>query len=447
MQIKKRYLLMVAVCLICVVIVVMLRSEEAPTDLYGEKAGQPLPGLSPRQLEVFEDGLSAFQHEFTPRQGLGPRFNGRSCFQCHGKPDAAGLEGRDVTKTGVTRIGAILPGSPLAKDMEKARQLIDDSAASSLVGLGGPVLQRRSTTDEFPDDYPPGCKVPVAQVPRQAQFVSLRHAGPLLGAGLIDAIDEREITANLLGQAKEAPDLVGRTNPLTDPLTLTTKCGRFGWKDEYPNLIEMTAAEMGTTMGITSFVHDVVRSSQNPAQLPHCLRGYLPAEPNDSGRTLVVLTAFQSLLAPPSRAALDPEGKRGKQIFMRLRCAVCHTPGLDTSPAVAIPDPDSPFPKLEYIRVKALENQPVNLYSDLLLHDMGPNLADGIVSGTARGGEWRTTPLWGIRFKRRFLHDGRADTIAEAILEHGGQCESVKRQYEKLPEAERKALLRFVGSL
>src|SRR5262249_20661959 len=151
------------------------------------------------------------------------------------------------------------------------------------------------------------------------------------------------------------------------------------------------AAEMGTNMGITSFVHDAVRSGQNPAQLPQCLRGYLPSEPNDTGFNMVLLTAFQSLLAPPSRAALDDEGKRGKKIFERLRCAICHTPQLDTSPDAAIPDPDSPLPKLEYIRVKALENQPVNLYSDLLLHDMGAKLADGIVGGAARGGEWRTT--------------------------------------------------------
>ncbi len=447
MRIKKRYLLMATVCLICVVIVVMLRSEDPPADLYGEKPGEPLAGLTREQLEIFERGRSAFVHEFTPRQGLGPRFNGRSCLECHGTPGAIGLVSPDVTTTGVTRIGALVAHSPLAKDLETARQLVDESSASSLVGLGGPVVQRRSTTEEFPDDYPADCKIAVSGVPPEAQFVSVRRASNLLGAGLIDAVNDRAITANLLRQAKEAPDLVGRTNPLSDPLTLTTKGGRFGWKDDYPNLILETAAEMGTNLGITSFIHNVVRSGQGRAQFPACMRTHLPTEPNDTGRSLVLLTAFQSLLAPPSQPVLSDKAKRGKEIFERLRCAVCHTPELYTSPDVEIPDPDSDFPRLEYIEVKALENQPVKLYSDLLLHDLGPELADGIVSGTARGGEWRTTPLWGIRFKRFLLHDGRARTVADAIVAHGGQAQGVKREYERLPEADRSALLEFVGSL
>lgn len=447
MPAKKRYLLLGTVAALCLVLVLVLKSNDRHYDLYLAQPGEPLAGLSVREMDIFRRGKALFEHQFTPDEGLGPLFNARSCYECHGKPLAAGLPGQDGTASGSIRMGTVLPDSPLAADLEKARPRLDSSSFADLLNEGGPIVRRRSITREFPGKYPPGCQVEPGKVSPQAKFTSFRYAGPLLGGGLIDAIDDRTIATNMFRQAKEAPDLVGRTNPVTDPLTLATRVGRFGWKCQSPSLLLFTAQELNNQMGVTTLVAPAVRGRSAEAEFPRCLWPSLPAEPNDVGNKLVCLSAFQAFLAPPSRRPLTAEAKRGETLFTRLRCSVCHTPVLYTAPIVEIADPDSPFPNLQYMEVKALENQPVRLYSDLLLHDMGPELADGIAQGSARGGEWRTTPLWGLQNKKFLLHNGSARSIHEAIQAHGGQAEPVKREYLRLSAAERQALLKFVGSL
>jgi CxxC motif-containing protein (DUF1111 family) len=447
LPVKKRYLLLGTVAALCVMLVVVFRSDDRHYDLYGGQPGEPLAGLSAREMDIFRRGKTLFEHQFTPDEGLGPLFNARSCYECHGKPLAAGLPGQDRTASGSIRMGTVLPHSPLAVDLGKARQQLDSNSFSDLLDEGGPIVRRRSVTREFPDKYPPDCQVEPGQVSPQAMLTSFRYGGPLLGGGLIDAIEDRTIANNMFRQAKEAPDLVGRTNPATDPLTLATRVGRFGWKCQSPSLLLFTAQELNNQVGVTTLVAPALRGRSAEAEFPRCLWPFLPAEPNDVGKKLVCLSAFQALLGPPSRHPLTAEAKEGERLFTRLRCAVCHTPVLYTAPIVEIADPDSPFPNLQYMEVRALENQPVRLYSDLLLHDMGPELADGIAQGSARGGEWRTTPLWGIRNKKFFLHNGSARSLDQAIQAHGGQAEPVKRQYLRLSAAERQALLKFVGSL
>src|SRR5207249_3489699 len=150
---------------------------------------------------------------------------------------------------------------------------------------------------------------------------------------------------------------------------------------------------------------------------------------------------------PPPRGPITPEVTRGQQVFEKLQCAVCHMPEMHTMPQVFVVDPDSPAPKAQFIEVKGLENQPVRLYSDLLLHFMGPELADGIPPDGAGGGEWRTTPLWGLHLKKFFLHDGRTSSLQEAVLAHGGQGSEARDTYKKLPESEQQDLLSFLKSL
>jgi CxxC motif-containing protein (DUF1111 family) len=118
-----------------------------------------------------------------------------------------------------------------------------------------------------------------------------------------------------------------------------------------------------------------------------------------------------------------------------------------TSPTVYVVDPDSPVPELRYMEVKALENQEVPAYSDFLLHDMGVGLADGLPQAGAKGGQWRTTPLWGLRLKRFYLHDGRTTKLNEAITAHGGQAQEVTANYAKLPQSDKDDLLAFLKSL
>ncbi len=423
------------------------RPEAEHYDLYGAQPGDPLPGLSLRQHHIFNKGLVLFKHDFEPEEGLGPLFNGRSCFECHGKPTAVGLEGKDVSTTGVVRVGMIVPSSPLSKDLKKAKEQADIFDFSGLIDKGGPALQRKSITQEFPGKYPADLNVEVGLVPPQAQFISLRHAPPLLGLGLIDAISDQTILANMFRESKIAPRLVGRTNPLSDPLTRATRIGKFGWKDQQPDLLLFTAEALNAEMGITTFIQNAPKSATGIAEVPKKLAAFLPHEPNDIGENLVQLAAFQALLAPPSRPVLDEHSRHGQQLFAKLQCAVCHTPELPTAQVVEIPDPASPFPQLHYLEVKSLENQPVRLYSDLLLHSMGPALADGIVQGTARGGEWRTTPLWGLRYKKFYLHDGRARTLEKAILAHGGQADAATSAYRALCDEDKKDLLAFLKAL
>ena len=443
----KRVFWLLVVAVIAGLLLITVRVPEPRRDLYAAAPGEPIAGLSSHERRIFKEGEALFKHDFEPEEGLGPLFNGRSCFECHGKPNAAGREGRDVTTTGVVRIGSVLPKSPLDGNLNKAREEDDIYDFSGLIEKGGPAMQRRSITQEFASKYPPDCNIEVGVVPPEAQFISLRHSPPLLGFGLIEAIPEQAILANMIKQARQAPDLVGRTNPFVDPLTRTTKIGRFGWKDQNPDLLLFTAEALNTEMGVTTFIQNATRSSTGIVDFPPCIIRYLPPEPNDEGEKLVLLAAFQALIAPPSTPRPSPESKRGQEIFKKLRCAVCHTPEMYTAPYVEIPDPASSLPRLHYIEVKALENQPVRLYSDLLLHRMGAKLADGIVQVTARGGEWRTTPLWGLRYKKFYLHDGRTRSIDKAILAHGGQAAPVTEAYVKLPEADKSALLEFLKTL
>ncbi len=443
---KKAYWFTFAVA-VAVLLAVVWRGPVPVPDIYAARPGQPLAGLTPHERDLFERGRALFAHEFSVDEGLGPLFNARSCQECHAGGAGSALEGKDVTASGDVYIGTIDPRSPRARDPETAREEDDIYDFSSLSGKGGPVLQRRSITSEFSSLFPPQCSLEAGGVPAEARFVCVRHAPPLLGMGLIDAIDEQTILANMIRQAKDAPDLVGRTNPVADPLTARTRVGRFGWKDQQANLLLFTAQSLNTELGVTTYIQSTSCSGRAGQVFPSCILPRLPPEPNDEGDKMLLLNAYLTLLAPPRTPHLPAGGGKGTELFKRLRCAVCHTPELETAPVVEMADPDSPLPKIRYIEVKALEGRPVKLYSDLLLHAMGPDLADGIVQGTARGGEWRTAPLWGLGRKKFFLHDGRARTIDAAILAHHGQSEPVTRSYMQLPGRDRAALLEFLGSL
>jgi len=439
----KRLLLSLGIMLGGFVLLMIWPHQEA-ADIYSAQPGQALPGLSAKEQQIFARGMALFKHEYTPEQGLGPLFNGRSCFECHGQPQAAGLEGKDVVTTGATFIGRLRTGEVEAAKLVIARQLVDSSNFDPMIEKGGPVIQRRSITREFPELFSGDCRLSPFLVPPEALFVSLRHAGPVLGMGLIQAIDDATLVGNMIAQAKVAPQLVGRTNAVSDPLTQQTRIGRFGWKGHQPDLLLFTAEALNNEMGVSTYISGLNRSARG---YPRCIFDYLPSEPNDKGEATVLLSDFEALLAPPPEPTFNDAARRGGKLFKQLQCAVCHTPELTTSERVEIPDPFSPFPGLRYIEVKALENQPVRLYSDLLLHDMGPELADGIVQGTANGGEWRTTPLWGLRYKKVYLHNGRAVTIDEAVRAHGGQSQQIKENYLRLSEKDKQDLLTFLNAL
>jgi len=410
--------------------------------------GGPIEGLTAQELRKFYQTRDLFKHEFTPEEGLGPLFNGRSCFECHGRPGPVGGEGRDVASTGVVRIGKIRDN---ALTRGKAKEEIAVSAnldtVDRMLYQGGPALERKSITSEFPEKYPVSCQVEIGTIPKDADFISMRHAPPVFGFGLIDAIPDEDINFNMFEQIQKNRNLAGHPQAQYDPLALNSRVARFGWKDQNPNLLIFTAEAMNVEMGLTTGIFRHPKSAAGISEFPHCILKYLPAEPNDNGTILGKLTYCQALLAPPKRGPITAQVLRGEKLFAKLQCAVCHIPEMKTADQVFLADPDSPAPKVQLVEVKALENKPVRAYSDFLVHNMGKQLADGIPQNGANGGEWRTTPLWGLRHKRFFIHDGRTTDLAEAILLHGGQGSEASDAFNKLPDSDKEDLLAFLRSL
>jgi CxxC motif-containing protein (DUF1111 family) len=427
---------------VVLLLLIVYRPQERTVDLYAATPGESLPGLNSDELQVFQQGKAIFEDRLDPERGLGPLFNAQSCYECHGQPGAAGTASSDLSKSTVIRVGTLSAKSPLNGDWKAARENSDigDFYVPAEMEFG--VLRRHSITTDFANHYSADCKFPAEVAPAEKHFSSRRQAPPLLGMGLIQSIDDQTILTNMVNQAKAAPYLAGRINAITDKLTNRTHVGKFGYKAQQPDLLLMTAEEMYAQLGLSNSVYD-----SRSITMPNCLREQIPPEPNDSGAALVSVNDFQMLLAPPPKMKLSAEANRGQKLFVKLQCAICHSPELSSAPYVEMPSPRSRFPSLRHMPVELLQNQPVALYSDLLLHPMGPQLADGIVQGTARGGEWRTTPLWGLRYRKNYLHDGRATSLDEAIKAHGGQAEPVTRRYLALSPAERDELLKFLQSL
>ncbi|MFN4116314.1 MAG: di-heme oxidoredictase family protein, partial [Inhella sp.] len=216
--------------------------------------------------------------------------------------------------------------------------------------------------------------------------------------------------------------------------------GRYGWKANSASLVHQTAAAFLGDMGITSSLFPDENCS--PAQTA-CRKAPHGGQPELDDRTLADVVFYQATLAPPARRQPDDaQVRRGQQLFQQAQCAVCHRPSYRTG--------KTPFP---HLASKALEQQTIWPYTDLLLHDMGEALADHRPDGLAGGRQWKTPPLWGIGLLKtvnghtRLMHDGRADGVLEAVLWHGGEAAASQRKVLGMTKAERDALVRFVESL
>lgn len=364
--------------------------------------GGPLPGLTPAQLAQFGAGRDHFLNVMRPQDGLGPVFNGISCFECH-NAGAPGGAGNDLVLGRVTRIGRIVNGS-----------------FSTMPSFGGPVIQRRSLREIIPN-HPVFPEV----VPPEATIVARRITTPLFGLGLIEAIPDNAITINADPLDLNADGISGRPNYVLNPETNEVELGRFGWKAQVSTIHYFTSLAFQDEMGITNQTFPVEHLPQGQAMPPG---GDLVPDPEDDGSLVDAVTSYQRLLAPPSVQLVN---KAGRNLFSAIGCGKCHVPTLKTG---AHP-------------IAALANKDVNLYSDLLLHDMGPGLSDGTPQEMATPSEFRTAPLWGLRFRSLFLHDGRATSIDAAIRQHGGEAQEARTRYESLSPLDRIALLNFLRFL
>lgn len=366
--------------------------------------GQALPGLTDTQEAAFKEGLSAFSNTETRADGLGPIFNGTTCAECH-KAGAIGGAGIDLTTSRVSRIGGVRNGK-----------------YSDLPELGGPVMQARSLR-EFDTSCPVNGEVP----PPQADYVSHRITTPLFGAGLIEAIPDAAILARV-GQPD--PDGVrGVANIVFNPETGRNEVGRFGWKAQHSSLHLFAGDAYLNEMGVTSASFPTDNLPQGRPIPP----GWGPtASPEDTDGDVAEFTAFMQFLAPPNRRLpVSPLAQYGEQVFNGIRCNACHVSQMQTGPN----------------GVAALSRQNVPLFSDLLLHQMGRGLADNIQQGQAKGDQFRTAPLWGLSRRQFLLHDGRAQTIPDAIAAHDGEAANARNRFLRLQGQDRDALLAFLNSL
>jgi len=364
--------------------------------------GSPLSGLTEEELNLFEIGFIEFSRDGTVDTGLGPVFNDISCAQCHIDPE---IGGTDNSRTIVeTQIGT------------EAEGVFDP-----LEDLGGPLIQNRGVGEEIE-----GC--PTGEViPNQAVFVSTRQIPPVFGAGLIEAIPDEVILENADPDDLDNDGISGRAN-----FSSSGRITRFGWKANIPDLDTFSGVALLMEMGITNpFDIGVTMVEQLPQGQPIPEGCDLLEEPESEIEVVEAIAAFQRFLAPPPRGSINNDVILGQEVFNDIGCAKCHTPSLQTG----------------VNEVEALRNKDVELFSDLLLHDMGEELADGIESEDAKGNEFRTAPLWGLGVRNFFLHDGRTDSLEEAIEFHGGESKEVRDSFSSLSEQEVEVLLIFLKSL
>lgn len=361
--------------------------------------GSALPGLTDEQLAAFIDGRADFRTAETVGSGLGPIFNDVSCVACHDAGGTGGASRRTVTRFGRTVDGGFDP----------------------LESLGGSLLQQRAIDPAVRE-----------VVPREANTVARRVTTPLFGAGLIDAIPDSAI---VLGSLRtKPPGIAGKVSVVKDVASGENRIGRFGWKAQQATLLAFSGDAYRNEMGITNRLFPTENAPNGNtallARFDHVADYEDQADPVDGRSDIDRVADFMRLLAPPARGNATPASLAGERIFATLDCAVCHTPTMRTGKN----------------DIAALSEKTVALYSDLLLHDMG-GLGDGIAQGTAGPRDMRTAPLWGLRARPTWLHDGRANTVDQAIRAHVGEAQISRERYEVLAATERAQLLAFLDTL
>jgi CxxC motif-containing protein (DUF1111 family) len=399
----------------------------------------PGPTLSAAERSLFVQGDAAFEAVFVAapsenNPGLGPVFNNASCAGCH-IGDGRGLP---VVGPGPRRSMALvrislpdgqseLPGGPGAVP-ELGTQLQDHATFGFT-----PEANLRLTWDELPGAYADGSpytlRTPRLSISRPdgqslppELLTSLRVAPPNFGRGLLEAIPDEAVLALADPDDRDGDGISGRPNWVWDLPSGGVRLGRFGLKANTASLLQQTAGAYAQDMGVSN-----------------------PLFPDPDGSTEVdrqtieaVTFYLQTLAVPLRRVGDDPRLSLGEAQFVQAGCAACHQPSLTTGPN----------------KLPALANQQIFLYSDLLLHDLGPGLADGRPDFEASGSEWRTPPLWGLGLTETvlggtgsYLHDGRARGLEEAILWHDGEAAAAREAFRRAPAPDRDALVRFLRSL
>ena len=375
--------------------------------------------------------------------GLGPLFNARACINCH--PG----NGRGHLPEGGQGFGAVLklsqPGAGAPIPHPVLGSQLQDRAATGLRPEGRMALRFERVSVRLEDGTEVALRRPVAEIipaPSDPVTLALRVAPPLVGLGLIEAIPEAAIHAGADPEDRDGDGISGRAANVPSRALGQEALGRFGWKAEMATIADQSAQAFSHDLGLSTPLYpDPAGDCPTEAcrAMPHGEDAGLRDGREVSGAALDLVALYLSSRAVPARR--DPtaaEVLRGEQVFHEIGCAACHRPGFETGAEAARPD---------------LAGQTIWPYSDFLLHDMGPGLADARPGVDAAPGEWRTPPLWGIGLTRAatgresYLHDGRAETLLDAVLWHGGEARAARDRVTALPKADRAALIRFLESL
>jgi CxxC motif-containing protein (DUF1111 family) len=416
---------------------------------------QPIDRLSFEERLNFLVGQAIFERLWVAApastrsaDGLGPLYNARSCSGCHLRNGRGAV---DAAASLVTKLSI-----PAQSDDDGADAEPTYGAQLQSLGTAGQTVEGRLQIDYEP--------VPVAltdgeQVelrrphyrltdlgfgPLQPEtMLSPRLASPIIGMGLLARISENHVLAAADPNDADADGISGRPNLVWSAVEHRQMLGRFGWKAAEPTLMQQVASAFALDIGISSSLRPDGHGDCTARQTA-CRRaptGNTPQFDNvEAPESLMraLLFYLDNLGPPPRRDTDEPGVQAGERLFADIGCAACHRPRF-----VTIADSTHPW----------LSQQQIAPYTDLLLHDMGEGLADQRSEGAADGREWRTPPLWGIGRTEAvngnvfYLHDGRARSLIEAILWHGGEADEARRRFINLSSPERDDLIRFLGSL
>ncbi|WP_318511453.1 di-heme oxidoreductase family protein [Photobacterium leiognathi] len=387
------------------------------------------------------------------RDGLGPIFNTNGCQNCHIKDG----RGHPPEKDDMNSVSMLVRMSIPALTDEQKHQLIKSGV------IPEPTYGDQLQDFALPDAKPEG-KIALTYTDVSVTFadgevitlrkpnlsitdlnygpiaddvmLSARIAPPMIGLGLLEHIPEQTLKSFVAEQAAENKGVSGKLNKVWDVRANKTVAGRFGWKAGQPNLMQQNAAAFNGDIGLTNALFEQENCTDKQticAELPN------GGKHEASEKVLTFVEFYSQHLAVPARRNInDPQVMKGEKLFANIGCQSCHRTQIKTAKV-----PERP----------ALSEQMINPYTDLLLHDMGEGLADNRPEFLANGQEWRTPPLWGLGYTEEvnghtnFLHDGRARSVMEAVLWHGGEAQTSRDKVLQLSKSDRQALVAFLDSL
>jgi CxxC motif-containing protein (DUF1111 family) len=439
--------------------------RHSPTD---NTTPQPLVGLGPDEMYFFLDGMARFNTIEVVSggsaaqgtgNGLGPRFNSNQCASCHSQPNVGGTSppGNPLPAIAAADGAAnsvpwfIAPNGPIREARFVRSNGVPDGGVHDLFVVTG--RTDAGTCNIAQPSFLPAGNAQTGQGGNPN--IVFRIPTPAFGAGLIEAIPDSAILANMKANAaaKTEAGVQGRANAIQGGNTnLSANDGtitRFGWKAQNKSLLMFAGEAYNVEMGISNQLFPQERD-----ETPSC-RTYSPTPEDTDNMPLTISTVavgvlsdieafanFMRLLAPPVPAPGTASTSNGREQFLSVGCALCHTPSMTTGRAIASGSSTVPS--------RALSNQPVNLFSDLIVHHMGQGLADGITQGAAGPDEFRTAPLWGVGQRVFFLHDGRTRDLLAAIQAHlgqGSEANGVIQRFNALNSGQQQDVLNFLRSL